>query len=373
MAGFLDQPHAHPLRRGLFQVHLWLGLIVGLYLGVVCLSGALLVFRSDLQRTAFPQLLASAHRGELVDIADALDAVVAAYPQHRITGLEAPTRYRQTYLAYVVDGSRFVTVLSDPATGRVLGELPEHSWVAQLQSLHFNLLLGETGRLLHQVATVALSGLIASGAVIWWQGRRRWSRGLSIRAGAWPGVLRNLHSAVGAWTWLALLMILLPASSLVFPRQFRALVAGNTAAVSPSAPAETREPWTARQVIARARELHPREFISRVVLPSEREAMYQVNFAATRPTSLAPSAQVTRYFDRRGVEMAAHPQPARGSRIMAWAIALHVGNFAGNGTRVAWLLLGLLPPVLFVTGFLLWWKRVVRPRRKPTSSAAAPN
>jgi uncharacterized iron-regulated membrane protein len=47
---------------------------------------------------------------------------------------------------------------------------------------------------------------------------------------------------------------------------------------------------------------------------------------------------------------------------MAWVSPLHVGSFGGAGVRVAWLVLGLMPPVLFVTGFTMWWTRVVRPR-----------
>ena len=47
---------------------------------------------------------------------------------------------------------------------------------------------------------------------------------------------------------------------------------------------------------------------------------------------------------------------------MAWVAPLHVGNFGGNAVRVVWLVLGLSPPVLFVTGFIMWWTRVVRPR-----------
>ena len=47
---------------------------------------------------------------------------------------------------------------------------------------------------------------------------------------------------------------------------------------------------------------------------------------------------------------------------MAWVGPLHVGNFGGIGIRIAWLVLGLAPPLLFVTGFIMWWTRVVRTR-----------
>ena len=49
--------------------------------------------------------------------------------------------------------------------------------------------------------------------------------------------------------------------------------------------------------------------------------------------------------------------------------SLHVGNFAGNGVRGLWLLLGLAPPLLFVTGFTMWWTRVVRPRWRASRGA----
>jgi uncharacterized iron-regulated membrane protein len=51
---------------------------------------------------------------------------------------------------------------------------------------------------------------------------------------------------------------------------------------------------------------------------------------------------------------------------MAWIAPLHVGGFNATGLRVAWCLLGLAPPALFVTGFTMWWTRVVRPRLMST-------
>jgi uncharacterized iron-regulated membrane protein len=38
--------------------------------------------------------------------------------------------------------------------------------------------------------------------------------------------------------------------------------------------------------------------------------------------------------------------------------------------KVAWIVLGLVPAVLFVTGFVTWWVRVVRRR---TAGAAIPD
>jgi uncharacterized iron-regulated membrane protein len=55
--------------------------------------------------------------------------------------------------------------------------------------------------------------------------------------------------------------------------------------------------------------------------------------------------------------------PSAGDRIMGWIAPLHVGSFGGAPVKIAWLVFGLAPPALFVTGFIMWWTRVVRPRR----------
>jgi hypothetical protein len=49
-----------------------------------------------------------------------------------------------------------------------------------------------------------------------------------------------------------------------------------------------------------------------------------------------------------------------GDTIVASVTSLHVGNFAGNGVRMVWMLFGLA--LLFATGFTMWWTRVVRTR-----------
>ena len=57
---------------------------------------------------------------------------------------------------------------------------------------------------------------------------------------------------------------------------------------------------------------------------------------------------------------------------MAWIGPLHFGNFGGFGIRFVWLVAGLAPGVLAVTGLILWWTRVVAPRwrRRDLPSAA---
>jgi uncharacterized iron-regulated membrane protein len=51
-----------------------------------------------------------------------------------------------------------------------------------------------------------------------------------------------------------------------------------------------------------------------------------------------------------------------GEPVLLEFIRLHFGRFGGLWVRFLWAALGLVPAVLFVTGFVLWWIRSVRRR-----------
>jgi hypothetical protein len=67
-------------------------------------------------------------------------------------------------------------------------------------------------------------------------------------------------------------------------------------------------------------------------------------------------------------------------RIRYWLAYLHFGRLGGRGipgcgrvlcdsiTKATWAAAGLVPPVMFMTGALMWWNRVVRPARRLRSS-----
>src|SRR5579862_6356071 len=54
---WLRRPQTTWLRKALFQIHLWSGLILGLYIAVVCVSGSAVVFRNDIYDVLVAKLL----------------------------------------------------------------------------------------------------------------------------------------------------------------------------------------------------------------------------------------------------------------------------------------------------------------------------
>ena len=356
------------MRRVLFQVHLWLGVAIGLYVAVVSVTGAALVFRIDLQRALDPQLFTPGAAGPLADPVAVMESVTRAYPQYTLSGVDAPTTLRPTYLAYVTSGSEFKTVLIDPVSTVVLGELPQRPAIRALQDLHYNLLGGRTGRTINGAGAFVILFLCATGLVLWWPGAKGWWRGFVVNFQRDSRrILWELHRAVGIWSVLFIAMSAATGLAFVFPAGFRSVVnrlSPITVARSPQSgepSAVTPPSW--RQMIERARLQAPGQAVARVVLPFGERGAFLVMFARRSPTP-AGSELTPVYLDQYTGERLAATAAARtwGDAVMSRMTPWHVGGVGGQAGRVTWFVLGLAPAVLFVTGVLVWWQRVVRPR-----------
>ena len=212
------------LRRLLFQVHLWLGLAIGLYIFIISLSGSLIVFRREMDRLLCP-----------------------------------PIRV-------VTPSGRHILALCEP---------PFISWIAEF---HDHLGGGRTGLLVNGVGAMAIVMMCLTGAIIWWPGKARWRgsltlhRGVTVRRFLW-----DLHSVLGFWMLLLILMWAVTGIYFAFPNPFDALFTDDT---------------------------------------------------------------------------------------IAGLVRLHFGRAYGPWVEALWVILGLAPCALFITGTLVWWNRV-RGRRVP--------
>jgi uncharacterized iron-regulated membrane protein len=51
-----------------------------------------------------------------------------------------------------------------------------------------------------------------------------------------------------------------------------------------------------------------------------------------------------------------------GDVVLQWLSRLHFGRFGGWPIKALWTVLGMIPLILFITGAVMWWNRVLRPR-----------
>lgn len=299
---WLRQPQSVRLRRAVFQVHLWSGLGIGLYVIAISISGSILVYRSELRQTFEPQPRLVEIVGERMTEEELTAAAERAYPDHSVRRVILRDDPAQASTVTIARDGEPSQMLFDPYTGEDLGHrLPlPYRLTTWLLDLHDNLLGGQTGRRVNGVGAILLTLLALTGSIIWWPGAAGWRRALVVDWRAnWRRLTWTLHGAIGIWTLLFVLMWGVTGIYLAFP-----------------------EPFTA---------------LGDAIEPFDEES-----------------------FEPRTVDM-----------ILYWVARVHFGRFGGTLTKVSWFAIGLLPPVLFVTGAIMWWNRVVRPRMAPDAPRRA--
>jgi len=65
--------------------------------------------------------------------------------------------------------------------------------------------------------------------------------------------------------------------------------------------------------------------------------------------------------------------PDIGNSYLSWLTPIHYGTFGGMPTRILALLGGLIPLLLYITGFIIWWPRYKRQTAKTTYVAPRPD
>src|SRR5438128_797030 len=99
----LNNPRKLWLRRATFQIHLWIGVLLSLYIVIVSLTGSILVFRKELIRAQLPSALTSYDAHRVAPIPDIVQHVVAAHPGAKIQNLQTPSPEIPAYIISATD------------------------------------------------------------------------------------------------------------------------------------------------------------------------------------------------------------------------------------------------------------------------------
>ncbi len=315
-------PQSLWLRKAVFQVHLWTGIGLGLYVLLACLSGSAIVFESELFSALTPGPRIVAISGPRLSRSELKQAAQRAYPNDPVTQIRESRIPNEAAEVFLQHNGKRNQRLFDPYTGIDLGPARPNSllflgWLAQL---HMSLLSGYTGRLVNGVCALFVTLLCLTGAVIWWPGIHGWRSSLTIhRKTNFKRLNWDLHSAIGFWTLAFVFMWALTGAYLVFPRPFDRGVDF---------------------------------FASRILVRAEGGAQAQSGRG-----SLGNLAPANNQSNRPKGVMAASKLDLRSS-----IRSLHLGNFGGWPVKALWVVLGLAPACLAFTGVLMWWNRVVSPQ-----------
>lgn len=364
------------LRKAVGYIHLLLGLGVGLVISVVCLSGALIVYKPSLEKLGIRgKAYIEAYPGQERMPLDVLyQRVREEYPTYSIANMVLYGGEGEAYsFRSTREGERGRRqIYINQYTGQVLGEdVYSTKWMQWLYDLHTRLLLGKTGVVIVGVMGLCLLLLLLSGL---WLIPRHPLRMLLVKSAKnkQSGYLRQykLHLFSGIVGLIPLVVIAFTGAYWAFPSAYQSTFELLTQSQAvPSRPAvelatQVRSA-TLDDIVASAQRYYPEGEPTMIFFPKGADTPFSVRMRHKYDYARTGSDHIY-----------VHPQTAEvvganlwedkpmAEKLVRSMYFIHFGEFWSHGSRILWVLVGVLVPVIYFSGMYMWYHRVVHRRRK---------
>lgn len=366
------KPRKSRFRRWSLKIHLWLGLSLGLLLSVVCITGSIVVYKPEMEKIALGPISKVNPKLTTVSLQYLYNMVATKYPSHTIQSVATYGGKNAAWNFRLVpppgEGKR-LQVYIDQYRGTILGEDNfKGNFLQIMYDLHADLLFGKNGRLVNGIAALLFVLLCLTGLIIWYPGWGKMDSGFKYnRKSNWKGKNYDIHKLSGFWSAGLLIFVALTGAYFPFKKEYETL----TAFV-------TKTPHT----LESPKLINPDSTLKLTDL----DIVYQLGKRALPEGEITfirfPQKTVEHFSVRKYIKgdwgrigdnyVFIHrnkPQIIRtdrftnlplGVKVTRAMFPLHFGTFWNNWSRILWIILGLIAPLLFVTGFIIWYKKLTR-------------
>lgn len=345
----------------LFYIHSVAGLVSGIFILLMSLSGAALVFHEDIDAVQQPEFGVKDYNNLSVD--SAYNNLRQRFPYAQINSCNLPLNKETPFVFSVYDasykaGKKPAQIFLHPQTGGYLGirggsDDMKHNFMSWLSKFHNSFHLGKTGEwLLGFFALVFLLSII-TGFILF---RKNILAVLLFKKVVYRR--SNLHQLIGVYALIFNLMIAVTGfwmQRYVFKKEFYA-----TDNYTPVLKASPAFPFKFDSAYAQVKKQYP-DFTAAVIYFAQnnksKTAVYgsrasnayihSKKFADVIVLDSAGGIAKTRMINENS---AADKYDIINSQ-------LHMGRFGGVGIKIIYFVFGLSGGLLSITGFLLWWRK----------------
>lgn len=409
-------------RKFFNDIHLWAGLISGLVLVVVCFTGTVYVYNTEIRESAAKHLYeVSEQRGE---VKPGLNTILESARQQiegNFISVSIPfeaNRSLQINVKKEGDQSRSgTTYFVNPYTGAILGNNAEPTWADNLMKDMFSLhrwlmldrieqpLIGELpnrnlGSYITGTATILFTIGVITGLIIWFPKRiKNWKQGLKIKTGNWKRLNHDLHNSLAFYSIIILFLMGVTGPFWSFPWYKEALQkslgtykeqpaesrSGN--AVNPTLTGTTNQNPSAnsgesgnQSVALMAMDLEKivqltdsvldYEGSYRVSFPQQPEDLISVNKYKTGFFAPAAADKIQMKANLEIDEVQIFKEKPLNERISSSIKSIHVGDVYGSFSKILYFLACLVATSLPFTGTLIWINKMKKKKNPAHSSKA---
>ena len=370
--------------RAVWRWHFYAGVLVMPFLMLLALTGAVYLFRDEIDHAVYRPLIQVADAPGLTS-PDAWLPAAAQAGQGRVANVLIPARSDEAARVRVdrTDGSQ-KTVFVDPHTGRVTGVTDYGGVMETIKAIHSLSLFGPAMNLLVEIVAGWTIVLFATGLYLWWpRGRRVATVALTATEARRRPFWRDVHALTGFYVGGVVLFLAVTGMpwSAVWGDRFMAVVRA-THLGRPPAPAAASgwghaahhdDPsgvgWTMEHAVLYGQTAHDPS-LARVMAVADGRGLprpYLVNipqsadvaWSVARQSNRAENAR-TLYVDGQSGAVLADArwrQFGIGAKAFEWGIAVHQGMQYGWVNRIVMLMGCIGVWLLAISGLVMWWKR----------------
>ncbi|MDO5421013.1 MAG: PepSY-associated TM helix domain-containing protein [Bacteroides sp.] len=354
------------------KIHLWLSVPFGLLITLICFSGAMLVFETEVMEFCRRDLYYVEKVGPApLPMGKVAEKVAATLPDSvSVTGVTASSAPEHAWQVNLSKPRR-ASVYVDQYTGEIKGKYERAPFFMTMFRLHRWLLDSMKpdggifwGKMIVGTATLMFVFVLISGIVIWWpRTKKALKNSLKIVAGkGWRRFCYDLHVAGGMYTLVLLLVMALTGLTWSFSWYRTGFykvfgVETTQGGGGHGAPAQTaaHSPFTNWQkVYEELKELNP----------DYKQITVSKGSATVSFNRLGNQRATDRYtFNPRSGEITGatlYEDADASGKIRGWIFSVHVGSWGGLTTRILSFLAALVGASLPLTGYYLWIRRLVR-------------
>lgn len=384
---FSFKPQKKRNRSLLYKVsawlHLWLGLLSGIVVFIVSITGAIYTFKDEIRTLIEPfQTVSVPEDATMLPPSQLSDAVQDAYDYPSVWGVHYRGEEKSAVVPYYADPSEYQIAYVNPYTAEPLhNRYLDGDFFRFIIEGHYQLWLPRwIGKPVVSYGTLIFVILLISGLVLWWP--KRWSmryvkKGLKISwKSSWRRINLDLHNVVGFYTLLIALILGLTGmvygmswfktavywtgSGGEFPNQERVTSDTTLIASSASKPDQDRLYDNLLQS-----GFNPNDSQVWFFYPRGEEGVWNVQVNPNLHNSYLSRST---YYEQHSLkQLKKEPSFAEangGEQLSRLNYDLHIGAIGGIWTKIIAFLACIVSASLPITGFIFWYDRERRKSRR---------
>lgn len=353
--------------------HRWLGIISGLVVFVVSITGCMYVFEKECRELfQHKYYFVKEQHTPKKPLAELQLAVQAGYPKEKITSI----RFKETAdAAYLFSTKSRKTISVNPYTAAIIGDRnTQNDFFNVVLRLHRNLLLGKTGTQIIKWNVLIFFILCVSGLVIWWPKQKKFFRQavkINFKTKNWKRLNWDLHSVLGFYALLLLMVISLTGIFWMFDSvrnglKFVTRQPGSKKEEKLKSALQAGTIFSLDQAYTRATAMYAGA--SEVVITPPQDSVAPLRVTMQYPYTIVRKQNIIYYDQYSGEVMREnlYKNYTAYDKISRSNYQLHTGDMPGLGigTKIIYFLASLISASLPITGFLVWMGRKKKAKKK---------